>query len=297
MVSPLSVGEFFEKYWLPNEWIFIKSDISRFKTFPLISKLLSLKSFAPSYKGRVSLIHRDCPVFDVQGGDQALPYLEQGYKIYFRDVEDYFPEVDLVAKRLENDLEVPGFTSEIFASSGMSGVGMHSDYHLNLNPLLSGEKEWVYVKNTNIINQTSICLPSGVKQVDPTQLEYLKGTLVSTMPSNAQKVTQHPGDLMFVPRGWWHPTRSIGDCVSLNFIFKNPTWARLFASMLEKELVKNSEWRAYPYNINSQDVHRRKFAVDTFIKLIEFFKTQLKNGDSQKLAEKMISEYLTQITK
>lgn len=292
LIAPLSTEGFLEKYWLSNEWAFIASDIKRFESFPFIARVLELDSFISSYKGRVSLIHRDRPSFDVQGGDKVLPYFNEGYTVYFRDIEDYLPEVKAITRRLAADLAMPGFTAEIFASSGISGVGMHSDYHLNLNLLLSGEKEWMYAKNTNIVNQTSICLPNDVKQVDSTQLKYVNGELHSSMPSSAKKVTQKSGDLMFVPRGWWHTTRSIGNCLSLNFIFKKPTWARLFTLVLEQELLIDPRWREYPHGVNSHNVLRLESAMVVLEKLIDSYKKELDTENAGDMARKVIDRYL-----
>ncbi len=285
LILPLSRKEFLENHWLSNEWAYIKSDIKRFKRYSFVSKLLSVHDFAQKYKGRVSLIHRDKPALDVEGGVKALPFLEKGYTIYFRDVEDYFPMINKVVKQLAADLNMPKMTSEIFASSGKSGVGMHSDYHLNLNLLLSGKKEWLFAKNTALVNQTSICMPKGKKQVDQSQLKYLSGKLDAQMPFNAKRVTQNPGDLMFVPRGWWHSTISYGECVSVNFIFKDPTWARLFASALEAELLNDPQWRDFPYNLNSKIKSERDVALKHFQNLVDKYQKSLLNKSSDNIAK------------
>ncbi len=248
-------------------------------------------NFALKYKGKVSLIHREKPSIDINGGGNITPYLEKGYTIYFRDVERYFPKIDQSLNLLASDLGMPQMTSEIFASSGKSGVGMHSDYHLNLNLLLSGKKEWTFARNSSIINQTSIFLPKGKKQVDPIQLKYANGKLDSNMPPESKRVTQRPGDLMFVPRGWWHSTISHGDCVSVNFIFKNPTWARIFSLALESELLNYPQWRNFPYSLNSKNKLERNSALKTFSTLMDSYKKSLLNRSSDKLAEEYLNLY------
>ena len=293
LVHPLSTEEFISSYWLTNKPGIIRSDPDGFPKLSFLSEICTLEAFAIKYPGRVSLISRDHPAFDVQGGVEALSYLENGYTIYFRDIENYLPSIQSVTKRLAEDFGVPFFTAEIFASSGVSGVPMHSDYHLNISLLLSGtRKEWTYAENTALRNQTAICLPANKRQIEQSQLQYIgKEPLANKMPESAVMVIQHPGDLIFMPRGWWHSTHSFGDCVSINFIMKKPNWAHLFAIATEKDLLTNHEWRAYPHGVAAND-KRKKLAIDELTKLIEQYKKHLQSETSYDTAVRLVQKYL-----
>lgn len=288
LIYPILFKEFFDKYWSTSTPIFIPGDLQRFKNYDALLKINRLENFISEYSGKVSLIHRNKTALDVQGGSHAFQSLKDGYTAYFRNVEDYFPEIKKSLAGIAHDLDVPKMTSEIFISRGMSGVSMHSDYHMNLNLLLSGQKEWSYSKNENIENQTSICMPAKREQVDPTQLQFLIGDLPEVMPDSSENVIQRAGDLIFMPRGWWHSTRSSGECVSLNFIFKSPTWAHLFSQELEKELLNEPSWRAYAQGMSGRNETKNPALQD----LIESFKKKLQGESSHDVSKRLIENYL-----
>lgn len=295
LVNPLAVEEFIEKHWLPNVPAVIHSSLDRFKEFSSLQKLLSLKEFAPHYYGRVSMIHPDGSATDVQSGSEALPYLDKGYTVYFRHIQNHFPEIRGVLDQLASDLSMPPnqFTAEIFTSSGLSGVPFHSDYDLNMSLLLSGErKEWTYAKNDSISNQTGICMPADRDQIEPKQMEYLTDVPLPTeMPADSVTGILRPGDLIFMPRGWWHTTHSVGECLCVNFVMKGPHWAHLLSIALEKELVADSQWREYPYWVAVKG-EQREVAVKKLAGLIKNLKDSFSEMSAHDLAEKYIQKYL-----
>lgn len=295
LVNPLTIEEFIKEHWLPNVPAVIHSSLDRFKEFPSLQKLLSLKEFAPHYYGRVSMIHPDGSAIDVQSGSEALPYLDKGYTVYFRHIENHCPEIRGVLDQLASDLSMPPnqFTAEIFTSSGLSGVPFHSDYDLNMSLLLSGErKEWTYAKNDSISNQTGICMPADRDQIEPKQMEYLTDTPLPTeMPADSVTGVLRPGDLIFMPRGWWHTTHSVGECLCVNFVMKGPHWAHLLSIALEKELVADSQWREYPYWVAAKG-EQREVAVKKLAELIKNLKDSFSEMSAHELAEKYIQKYL-----
>lgn len=294
LINPVTVESFVKDNWLANKPIVIHSDIKRFENFPFLFNLLSLKEFAPKYHGRVSMIHPDGTSLNVQNGREAVPYLEKGYTVYFRHIQNYFPEIQTVLNQLAKDLGMPAnqFTAEIFTSSGISGVPFHSDYDLNFSLLLSGErKEWKYAENTSILNQTGICMPANVDQIEPSQLKYLTDKpLPSEMPANSVTGVLKPGDLIFMPRGWWHTTHSVGECLCVNFVMKGPHWAHFLATALEKDLVSKAIWRRYPYGVAAND-GRENTAIDVFSELINELKDSLMQEDSKDIAKHLIQKY------
>lgn len=300
LVSPLPIDEFINEHWLRNVPVVIHSDLSRFSKFPSLQELLSFENFANTYHGRVSMIHPNGSSVDVNAGSEALTYLSKGYTVYFRHIQNYFPKIRLVLDQLASDLSMPPsqFTAEIFTSSGLSGVPFHSDYDLNLSLLLSGEsKEWTFAKNLSILNQTGICMPAGVEQIESSQTKYFTDIpLPSKMPPESVTEVLRPGDMIFMPRGWWHATRSVGNCLCVNFVMKGPHWARLFSSSLEKILVEDSRWRDYPYWVASQGV-RKEEAVNVLTKLVDDYKEALLTESSRELALKLIEKYLDAKTK
>jgi ribosomal protein L16 Arg81 hydroxylase len=272
----------------------LHGELERLQASDAISELLTLEKFAPKYHGRVSMIHPDGRAIDVESGKEALPYLQKGFTVYFRHVEKYFPNLQPILNKIAADTGMPPneFTAEIFTSSGESGVPMHCDYDYNISLLLSGSKEWTFAENTGILNQTSIFMPANREQIEPSQLQYrTTEPQLESMPATSQKGPLRAGSLIFMPRGWWHTTRSIGDCLCINFVMKGPHYARLFASALEKELLPDSEWREYPYDIARTDGREEK-SIQKLTKKIEEFKSVLNNEDSHETALRLLKRYL-----
>jgi ribosomal protein L16 Arg81 hydroxylase len=296
LIYPMSVDEFIQKHWIENKPVVIHSGLERFKGHEYLFDLLSLEKLGQEYHGRVSMIHPNGKAIDVQSGKDALPYLKEGYTVYFRHIQKYFPKIQGVLDNLAKDLSMPkrNFTSEIFTSSGISGVQFHSDYDLNISILLAGDnKTWKYAENKSILNQTGICMPAGKKQIEQKQVEYLTDTpLPSEMPDDSISETLLPGDLIFMPRGWWHTTHSVGDCISVNFVMKGPHWGSMFANSLESILVKDASWREYPYWSGSQDPIKRKIAVDNLSVLIEELKSTLFAKTSSEISSEIIDSYI-----
>ena len=272
----------------------VHGEINRFSSFPVIESLCDVSKIASTYTERVSMIHPKESSLDVANGSESLPYLDKGYTVYFRDIHKQFPEIRSMISELTQELGMPGndFSAEIFTSKGLSGAQMHSDYHLNFSLQLSGTKDWYFARNDSITNQTSICLAGDKKQVDPNQLKYAHGPFPEAMPGTVEKVTLKPGSLIYVPRGWWHTTQSTGDCVSINFITRGPHWARIFTKALENELLKDEQWREYPYGSTSSNPPDRMRALAEFASLISKFKNEfLEEMTSKNLAEKYLDDY------
>lgn len=297
LIYPMKTEDFIQKYWIENKPIVIHSGLERFKDFPYLFDLVQLERLEKDFFGRVSMIHPDGNALDVQTGKDAIPFLKKGYTVYFRHIQKYFKEIQGVLNKLASDLSMPSnnFTSEIFTSSGVSGVQFHSDYDLNISLLLSGgPKTWTYSKNDCVLNQTGILMPAGKKQIEPKQLEYLTNTfLPENMPDDSVSNVLMPGDLIFMPRGWWHTTHSIGDCVSVNFVMKGPHWAALFSKSLEEIIVSKPEWREYPYWAGAKD-SRKDFAISELSELIDGLKQSFLSKNSKELATEIINKYLLQ---
>lgn len=285
---------FLAEHWRANKAFVTHAPLERLQAPDVLSELLELDTFASQYHGRVSMIHPDGRAIDVYAGSEALPYLKQGFTVYFRHIEKYFPKLNAVLDRLVEDTGMPRneFTAEIFTSEGLSGVPMHCDYDYNLSLLLAGEKTWTFAENTGIRNQTSIFMPANREQIEPGQLEYITDEpQLSEMPSTAVSETLRPGSLIFMPRGWWHSTHSVGRCLCVNLVMKGPHWARLVSQGLEKELLHNASWRAYPYDVARTD-GTENAPVTQLAELIGKLKRDWSGQSDTEIARSLIKNYL-----
>lgn len=294
LLGSMPIDTFLENHWRKNKAIVIHDTLDRLCASEALSELLVLEDFARKYYGRVSMIHPDGRAIDVQSGEQALPYLSQGFTIYFRHIEQLFPKLKPILAQIAADTGMPAseFTAEIFTSSGESGVPMHCDYDYNLSLLLAGNKTWSFAENKGILNQTSIFMPRGREQIEPSQLAYrTKAPHLDSMPQSTVSEALVPGSLIFMPRGWWHTTHSTGTCVCVNFVMKGPHWARLFTHALEKELLPNPLWRAYPYDVARTDGGEEQ-ALHDLSRLIDSLKQGLFSKPSNDIAHQIVRKYL-----
>jgi hypothetical protein len=78
------------------------------------------------------------------------------------------------------------------------------------------------------------------------------------MPKDAEHLQACAGDLIFLPRGWWHTTHAVGNCVQLNFTMDGPMLLEVVAEVLAAELRKDPRCRQYAHGIasrTSREVH------------------------------------------
>ncbi|MFD5485770.1 JmjC domain-containing protein [Streptomyces virginiae] len=291
VVAPLSKSEFLENYW-PHKPLTIPGGVDRLTEIKNLSVLADGETVLQAYPDRVSLMRPDGFWADAKSGAEAVEYYRTGHTCYLRRVERYVPEIAALVTSVTEELGMPAgsFTGEIFCSTAESGVGMHSDYDVNFAMLLKGEKHWRFTPNDNIRNQTNICLPSTLTQVDDTQLELAdRLPFPAAMPDDAEHVEMRPGGLVFIPRGLWHQTRAVGECIQLNIVMKGPHWVSVLTRALEAKLIKDPAWRAYAYGVCG-DVSQRAGAESAFAALLKKLQADLQSVDAHQLAESLIDD-------
>ncbi|MEU8621232.1 cupin domain-containing protein [Streptomyces sp. NPDC048623] len=245
-----------------------------------------------SYPDRVSLMRPDGFWSDAASGPAAVEHYRTGHTCYLRRVERYVPEIAELVASVTAELGMPegSFTGELFCSTTESGVGMHSDYDVNFAMLLKGTKHWRFMPNEHIRNQTNICLPSTLDQVDDTQLELAdKLPFPSAMAEDAAEIEMTPGGLVFIPRGQWHQTRAVGECIQLNIVMKGPHWVQVLTRALEKRLIKDPAWRDYAYGV-AGDADQRQSAEAVFAGLLDALRADLATGGPMELAQSLIAD-------
>lgn len=289
ILAPLDVSDFLQSHW-PGRAFVRTAGSSDFDLATEIPELADAVRALEAFGHPVSLLRKNGPHASVPTGRDALPALRAGFTCYLRRVERALPALpDLLGDACRWLGLPPGsMTSEIFCSSGESGVAMHSDFDVNFAFLLSGRKRWKLAKNTSIVNQTSMCFAGDRAQPDPVQLRYADHPFPATMPADAIEVTVEGGGLVFVPRGWWHETYSSGDCLQLNLVIKGPYWANVLGGALKNHLLADPGWRGYAYGIAGEGTLREE-AIETFAGLLAGLRSTLLSEDPRALAERLLT--------
>jgi len=100
------------------------------------------------------------------------------------------------------------FQADLVFAVGASGSGIPFHHHTHAyNELLAGAKRWSF-------------LPPGDRDLDEGvrrrgHLAWLREVLPGLPPGGVLECTQQPGDVIFVPEGWWHATLNLGEVLAV----------------------------------------------------------------------------------
>lgn len=283
IVDPLPKERFMSEHWPSTPYW--SNDGRRLDALLDIAELESAEK-AISGAPRVRFFKPDGSI-GVVSGDKAMTVYRLGLTCFVGCA--HIPPLMEAAERLAGDLGMPSgsVTSEIFCSDGESGAAMHSDQDVNFAVLVRGNKRWQIAENRHIRNQTNICRPGSDPDADPMQLEIAERLpFPETMPEDAQVVDMEAGGLLFMPRGWWHQTRSTGECLQVNFVLNRPLWLNVLVDALWERLVRDPEWREFAYDIHGPDA-RREAALDRFAQLLSNLNGIFATDDPRQLSAQL----------
>jgi 50S ribosomal protein L16 3-hydroxylase len=129
----------------------------------------------------------------------------------------------------------------IYATPAEKGTAPHFDQNHNIVVQIHGTKRWALATNEHVIHPLTRHTIGQVE--DPELATYCESAMPRAMPSKRQSIDLVPGSILYVPRGMWHQTTSIGQSLALNFTFTAPCWADLFVGALRSRLILSPAWR------------------------------------------------------
>jgi 50S ribosomal protein L16 3-hydroxylase len=186
-------------------------------------------------------------------------------------LREEFPEVNTFVEELKQGLELPAysFTRNItYCSPPGEGTSLHFDQNINIVVQMSGKKTWFIAPNEFAANPTVrySTRQSGI----PTKL----ADYVEMLPKehsqirNGVTIDMIPGDVLFVPAGWWHSTTCTEESLQVNFTSDSPNWCGMLLNALARHLQRRAEWRGLATGLNSQNVARKRRARDRLDALV-----------------------------
>ncbi len=152
-----------------------------------------------------------------------------GHTLVIRNAEKHDPELARIAEGFHRDFEAEVNVHVYCTPPQRSGFGWHYDPEDVFILQTHGAKEYQLRKNT--VN------PWPLLAQMPKDLRYE----LESMP--AWSCVLRPGDLLYIPTGWWHSARGVeGDSITLAVGLMTPSAMELL-DFLKRELLGSIAWR------------------------------------------------------
>lgn len=223
-----------------------------------ITALMDLPSSGTLFPRPQSEYERTMPLSDFVAHMQNTPPSAPCYLAYKR-AEELFPDTEHDCAGVLGEFDSDPDTRAWLGSAGTRSM-LHSDLKDNIFCQISGAKHvvlvpWVdspavYPFPDNVVN-------SRLDLAEPDLVRYprLRGATVY-----AGMLT--PGDVLYIPRGWWHDIRSCTPSVSLNHWFGPPLALRDYLPLMVR--LGPQCWRATVSDFFRRGLLGRPEAVNFF---------------------------------
>jgi 50S ribosomal protein L16 3-hydroxylase len=251
LIAPLTPDGFLAENWTAGRPHLSRPDLDLVERVKSIAALRSVEALIPRHR-------QDIRVFGPRGFRSvvapraALDFLSQGYNLYITGVEETVPESRELLSDVARDLRMAPWQLHVEAFAGRAGgvSSRHYDHDVNFQLLLDGEKEWLLEENRNIDNPLQSFHPSVDRSGAWSGLReeaYASDPAMPPVfdPARSERFHATAGTTVFLPRGWWHETRSLTDTWSINLVLRSTTWARALGKALEIHLHRDPEFRAW----------------------------------------------------
>jgi 50S ribosomal protein L16 3-hydroxylase len=251
LVAPLSPEEFLTGPWASGRLHLARANSALVEQLKQIEALVSVEALLARHRRDVRVFGPDSSRALVPSS-AALERLSDGHNLYITEVEKTVPEAHALLAELARDLAMAPWQLRVEAFAGRAGglSSRHYDHDINFQIMLDGIKDWRLEENRNIRNPLQSFHPlvdergtwSGLREEayadDPDMPSGFD-------PERTVTLRAEPGTTVFLPRGWWHETRSLTDTWSINIVLRSTTWARAIARSIEIALHRRPELRAY----------------------------------------------------
>ncbi len=264
----MSKAEFLSECWSEKPAVF-HGILDRFEDVSQLEGLQSIAALLSVWPGLLRLADR----FGGHAVDtnQARRLYAEGHHLAFSDAEQVFPVLKGMLERLRWDLQLPinAFgRCPVYASPHGAGEALHFDQNANFIIQIRGEKVWQLAPNRHVARPTDRY--TTAQPVPSAELQlYGPAQLPTTLPPDAERVHMRPGSVLFLPRGYWHQTQAVGESLSLNFTFDQPTWADALPPAMRTHLLVHTSWRDLALGAGNLDAGAAQRAVAVLTELVD----------------------------
>ena len=264
LIAPMSAAEFFSAHH-DRKPVHIPCPEGKRKAmldWAGLNRILDLHTYwiEPHMKlvmgNRAALTEHYCDEVETLDGNKTLranpakvkAFLGMGASMVANRVHDVSPPVRDIAAILEETFGA-GVGANIYCSfKGVQAFQSHYDLHDVFAIHTEGEKTWTVYENRadNPVNP----LPPG----DATS-QYLNASKGNVL----FKAHMKPGDLLYLPRGWYHDALASSDAsMHVTFSVSPNTGLSLF-KLLEREAKRDSAFRAFlPHALDDEEALQQR---------------------------------------
>lgn len=223
--------------------------------------------------------------------DALDKYRSGAAMLYLKNVEK-FPAIYQACDELSKLLSIPRhhISCEAFAATGAVDVPVHFDHETNFMIQIRGDKTWKFAENISLPHPTFPYFPGNPNRFyDNGKNPFNGDRLPSEIPSSHVERVVHAGTVTFMPRGYWHSTRTHEESFAIGFVINPPTFAEIFVSKLVAELHTETGFREHPIFANTAD--GRSEIISRFKKIFNSAIEIIEESD----AESMLNNYIVEV--
>jgi ribosomal protein L16 Arg81 hydroxylase len=249
LIAPLSVERFMSGYFGQRP-LHIPASGSAGRTRPIdwqrMNALLAIRSHWT--EANIKLIINSRPVYpslyleDVETADgpvkrasaaKVRALLATGASLVADSVEDISPDIRAVASTLAEQFSGKAGANVYCSFEGVQAFASHCDLHEVFAIQCEGEKSWNIYENR------------ALAPVQPLLGDDAQSIIDSVKGKAAMKVRMQPGDLLYIPRGFYHDALASGAASLHVTLAVLPLTGRVLFRMLEEEAIRDPAFREY----------------------------------------------------
>ncbi|KQY80361.1 JmjC domain-containing protein [Brevundimonas sp. Root1423] len=165
---------------------------------------------------------------------RVQPLLAMGASIICGDVQDLTPELRTLSETLSATFAGLAGANVYCSFGGVHAFETHYDLHHVFAVQVEGEKTWRLYSNRA---ESPVDLPPDRAEAH----RYFARTRGELM----QEVRMRPGDVLYLPRGWYHDALT-AEGASLHVTFSvTPLYGRILFRLLESAAMQDPQFRAW----------------------------------------------------
>jgi len=193
LISPLTWADFVSNYYQKAP-VHIKAEHVKFEDLLTYEKLADLLNLSPYPHPAVKLYKEGKP-YHANSADGLKMGMANGATLIFENLDRYHRPAAELLDAITAETWIPTRINVYLSQAGFRGYNIHYDTHDVFALQVDGEKEWVIYPSTT---------------ESPVFFNTTHDIKAPAEDSLLLRCTLKPGDVLYVPRGFWHGATAVG---------------------------------------------------------------------------------------